>query len=205
MRNLNECAILTGLQRGRSTRLEFKRRYSAGFTYVGLLLLVAMMGISLTVVCQVWQTMQKREKEVELLFVGDQIRRAIGLYYANTPGGRERYPRSLEDLLKDPRYPGVRRYLRKIYRDPITGRAEWGLVKAGDVITGVYSLSDEEPLKKTEFRLVDRSFEGKTKYSDWVFFPRIGRGRVAIPPSGSGTLIITPQPRPGTAPSGANK
>ncbi len=134
-----------------------------------------MMGIALTVVSQVWQTVQKRDKEEELLFVGDQMRRALALYAANAAGG-QRYPRSLEDLLKDPRYPGARRYLRKIYRDPITGRAEWGLVKAGDVITGVYSLSEEEPLKKTEFSLADRAFEGKTKYSEWIFVPRTGRG-----------------------------
>jgi type II secretory pathway pseudopilin PulG len=161
-----------------------RRRRAAGFTYIGVLLLVAMMGVSLSVVGEVWQTKQKREKEAELLYVGDRIRHAIGLYNANTPGGAERFPRRLEDLLKDPRYPGVRRYLRKIYRDPMTGRAEWGLVKAGDYLAGVYSLSEDEPLKKSGFRGPDRSFEGMTKYRDWVFV------------SGSG-------PRPPAAPAGA--
>jgi type II secretory pathway pseudopilin PulG len=187
----------------RSAALGWHR--AAGFTYLGVLLLVAMMGIALVVVSQVWVTMQKRDKEEELLFVGGQFRRALALYYANTPGGGERYPRSLDDLLKDPRYPGVRRYLRKIYHDPITGRAEWGLVKAGDLITGVHSLSDAEPLKKTEFRPADRNFEGRTKYSDWVFLPRSGRIPVAVPPGGPVTPLTAPPPRPGTAPSGAKK
>jgi len=146
-----------------------RRRRSAGFTYIGLLLLVAVMGISLAVAAGVWQTAQKRDKEEELLFAGDQIRRAIGMYIANSSA----YPRRLEDLLKDPGFPGVRRYLRKIYRDPMTGSAEWALVKsAGDTIIGVHSLSDAEPLKKSGFSTADQDFEGKTKYSDWVFLAK---------------------------------
>ena len=174
-----------------------KRRQSAGFTYLGLLILVATMGIALTVVAQVWQTVQQREREDQLLFVGDQMRRALALYAANAQGG-ERYPRSLEDLLKDPRHPDTRRYLRRIYLDPITGRADWGLVKGpGDVIMGVYSLSEEEPLKKTGFSLADRAFEGKTKYSEWVFVPRSSLRPGLQPPGGKPQ--VTTQPQPGTA------
>lgn len=150
-----------------------RRCRSAGFTYIGLLLVVAVMGIALTAVTEVWQTAQKRDKEEELLFVGDQIRHAIGAYVAIAAT----YPRSLEDLLKDPGFPGVRRYLRKIYRDPMTGRAEWGLVKsAGDTIIGVYSLSDGEPFKKSGFSLADQDFEGKKKYSEWVFLAKAVQG-----------------------------
>jgi type II secretory pathway pseudopilin PulG len=133
------------------------------------------MGIALAVAGEVWQSTQRREKEQELLFVGDQFRRALALYQANGGG----YPARLEDLLEDPRVPGVRRYLRRIYRDPITGRAEWGLVKSGAAITGVYSLSAEEPLKKAQFNLADQDFEGKRKYSEWVFSPRPAQGTAA--------------------------
>ena len=146
-------------------------------------MLIAMMGFALTVVAQVWQTAQKRDKEEELLFVGNEIGRAIGMYVANGA----RYPHNLEDLLKDPGFQGVRRYLRKIYRDPITGRAEWGLVKPdGNSITGVFSLSDAEPLKQSGFSLADQSFEGKTKYSEWVF---VSRGT-----QGGGAASTTPVP-----------
>ena len=169
-----------------------RRPATAGFTYIGLLLLVAAMGVSLTVVSQVWQTKQKREREDELLFIGNQFRRAIEYYYVSTPGGAARFPRSLEDLLRDPRVPGVRRYLRRIYRDPMTGRNEWGLVKTGDVIVGVHSLSEEAPLKKRGFRYADRSFEDRARYSDWVFVTRFDQGR-AVKPAAS------------AAPSGAIK
>jgi len=179
---------------------------SCGFTYIGLLIMVALAGIALTVVSQVWLTVQTREKENELLYVGGEIRRAIELYYRNTPAGMaERYPRRLEDLLKDPRYPSTRRYLRKIYFDPITGSREWGLQKAGDLITGVYSPSQKEPIKKFEFRAVDQSFEGKARYSEWVFTPRTGNRPVVIPPEGPGVPGLPVPPRAGTFPNGMRR
>ena len=105
------------------------------------------------------------------MFIGDQMRRALALYAANATGA-QRFPQSLQDLLKDTRYSVPRRYLRKIYADPFTGRAEWGLVKGpGDVIVGVHSLSEEVPLKKSGFRRVDQAFAGKTKYAEWIFMP----------------------------------
>lgn len=143
-----------------------------GFSYIGLLILVAVMGIGLAAAGEIWHTAQQREKEQELLFVGGQFRRAIQQFYANTPAKARRYPLHLEELLQDPRHPGVRRYLRRIYRDPMTGKAEWGLLTgpAGEII-GVYSLSDDEPLKQANFRLAEKDFEGKVKYSEWVFMP----------------------------------
>lgn len=178
---------------GKRRAAECRRGRSAGFTYLGLLMLFAVMSFTMVVATQVWQTAQKRDKEEELLFVGDQIRRAIGIYAATTA----RYPRRLEDLIKDPEFPGVRRYLRKIYRDPMTGRAEWGVVKAaGDTIIGVYSLSEGQPFKKSGFRLADQDFEGKNKYSEWVFLAKPGQGSpgAAAPPSVPGSPGARPPP-----------
>jgi type II secretory pathway pseudopilin PulG len=146
------------------------RSASAGFTYIGLLAAVAIMGIFMMVVGEVWQSLQKREKESELLFVGNEYRRAITDYYTQTPGNAPRYVMKLEDLLKDARYPVTRRYLRKIYKDPLTGKAEWGLLKnAAGQIYGVYSLSSAEPFKKEHFKKDDHDFEGRGSYAEWVF------------------------------------
>jgi len=145
-------------------------RREQGFTYIGVLVLVALMGVALAGAGQVWHTLQKREKEQELLFIGQQFRIALNRYTNNTPGQARRAPPHLEALLQDPRYPGISRYLRKIYPDPMTGKPEWGLITGPDgEIYGVHSLSDDEPLKKSNFGLADRNFEGKMKYSDWVF------------------------------------
>ena len=166
-RNRAEAAAALRRQRGLGCGgLRGKRAAESGFTYIGVLLLVAMLGIAVTLVSELWHTAQKRDKEQELLFVGNQFRRALAMYSANGGG----YPKRLEDLLRDPRVPGMRRYLRKIYRDPVTGGTEWGLVRsAGDIIVGIHSLSAEEPLKQKEFSVADKDFEGKQKYSEWVF------------------------------------
>lgn len=153
-----------------------------GFTYIGLMILIAVMGVVLAAGGEVWHTAQQREREQELLFVGDQFRHAIDSYYENTPGQGRRYPLSLEELLQDPRYPDKRRYLRKIYVDPVTGGTEWGLIKGpGGEIFGVYSLSDEEPVKKSNFDLANRNFEGKAKYSEWVFMHVPGQSATRLP------------------------
>jgi type II secretory pathway pseudopilin PulG len=143
-----------------------------GFTFLGLLFAVAVISATLGSAGIVWHTAQQREKERDLLFIGNQFRQAIG-YYFNSPGQAKKYPQSLEDLLRDPRVPGTQRYLRKLYNDPVTGRAEWGLVKlADDRIIGVYSLSDKQPIKQSNFSIADNDFEGKKKYSEWSFVYR---------------------------------
>jgi len=142
-------------------------RSSGGFTYLTVLFMVAIMGAGLALVGQMWHTAALREREAELLHVGNEYRKAIERYYLSGP---RQYPRDLTDLLKDPRQPGTVRYLRKLYPDPVSGKDEWGLVKAPDSgIAGVYSLSDEMPLKSGGFAVRDREFEAKTKYSDWKF------------------------------------
>ena len=140
---------------------------SRGFTYMAVLFLAAIMAAGLALTGDVWHTSVMREKEAELLFVGNQYRKAIQRYYLTGP--QRQYPRSLEDLLKDPRQPGTVRYLRKLYADPMTGQ-EWVIVKAPDGgILGVHSASEEAPFKTANFKLRDRTFEGTQKYSDWKF------------------------------------
>ncbi|MDD2700757.1 MAG: type II secretion system protein [Sideroxydans sp.] len=147
-----------------------------GFTYLILLALIAIMGVMMMAAGQVWHTVQQRDKEQELLFVGNQFRQALNGYYEHSPERAPRYPMQLEDLLKDPRYPSTRRYLRKIYRDPISGSDQWGLVRGADgEIYGIHSLSEEMPIKKGNFTLADKNFEGKEHYADWVFMPIPGQ------------------------------
>ena len=164
-------------------------RSAGGFTYVGVLVLVALIGIALASMGQIWHTLQQREKEQELLFIGHEFRFALARYAQGAPAQAGRAPLHLEDLLKDPRSPGVRRYLRKIYLDPMTGSAEWGLITGPNgEIYGVHSLSDDEPLKKSNFGFVDRQFEGKMKYSEWVFMSSTGSSRrrsLTFPASGA--------------------
>ncbi len=145
-------------------------RSGRGFTYLGLLIAIAIMTIGLAAAGTVSRTLQLRDREEALLFTGDQFRRAIASYYEKTPGGFKQYPRSLDDLLKDNRFPNVQRHLRRIYVDPMTGKKEWGLVEIpGRGIAGVYSLSDEPPVRVANFPARYQGFATAAQYSDWKF------------------------------------
>jgi type II secretory pathway pseudopilin PulG len=163
--------MVTADKKGRKMRKSQRQHCrEGGFTYFGLLAIILIMGVVLATAGEVLHLAQKREKEQELLFVGNQFRQAIKLYYEHTPPSAQRYPARLEDLLEDPRYPSIQRYLRKVYADPINGSTKWGLVKGpGGEILGVHSLSRKRPVKKGNFSSVDKNLENKTKYADWVF------------------------------------
>ena len=155
----------------------------AGFTYLTVLFAIAFMGLGLALTGEVWHTALARDREAELLYVGNQYRRAIERYYVSGP---RQFPRALEDLLKDPRKPGTERYLRKLYFDPMTGKSEWGMVKAPEGgIMGVYSLSEDSPKKVANFGFANKEFEGASKYSDWKFLYNPGTQQVPVSQQGT--------------------
>jgi type II secretory pathway pseudopilin PulG len=120
-----------------------------GFTYLTVLFFIALLGLALAGTGEVWSTARQREKEAELIWIGNQFIQAIGLYYQRSPGAVKRYPEKLEDLLQDHRYLVTQRYLRRIYRDPMTEKPEWGLIRAPDGgVMGVYSLSSAAAIRK---------------------------------------------------------
>lgn len=146
-----------------------RRGSSAGFTYVVVLVWVALVGIGLAITGELWQTAAQREREEQLLFVGEEFRRALNSYYEQSPGV-QRFPASLSALLRDERHPAVRRHLRRLYADPMTGKAEWGVVRQPEGgIVGVFSLSTARPLRTGNFSGVREGYAGSRKYSEWVF------------------------------------
>jgi type II secretory pathway pseudopilin PulG len=170
-----------------------------GFTYLTVLFLVAFMGLGLSIAGEVWHTSLMREREAQLLYAGNQYRRAIERYYLS---GLKQFPRTLEDLLKDPRKPGTERYLRKLYPDPLSGKSEWGIVKAPDGgIMGVFSQSEDKPIKTAGFALVNRDFEGAEKYADWKFVYNPAALQVPVPQQlPPGTPAPPSQPAPAAGP-----
>jgi type II secretory pathway pseudopilin PulG len=144
---------------------------SSGFTYLSVIILVAIIGIVTATAIQTGSALQRYTAEEELLEIGTEFRNALISYANATPVGQKRIPASLQDLLKDPRYPSARRHLRKLYADPITGKEEWGTVKTqeGDGIIGIHSLSSMQPIKIGNFEPVFQEFEGRTSYREWKF------------------------------------
>jgi type II secretory pathway pseudopilin PulG len=161
-----------------------RARRHQGFTLVGALITLAVMGAGLAAIGELASHAAQREKEAELLFVGNQYREAIGAYFRK----EQRYPGDLAALLEDRRYPMPVRHLRKLYADPITGSQEWGLVEApgGGGIMGVYSKSEQPPVKSGNFAIRDRAFADAKRYADWQFVHALPKTGSASPP-GPGT------------------
>ena len=181
--------------------MRFTARHAAGagFTYIGMLVTVAIVGVGLALTGEAWRTTAQRERERELLFAGDEIRRAITRYYESTPGTGKQFPKSLEDLLRDSRYPTTRRYLRKVYLDPMTGKRDWGIVKGpGDGIMGVYSLSTQAPLKRANFISPYTAFERAESYAGWRFVH--AEAPIAQPGLVPGAAAAAPPLQPAASP-----
>lgn len=129
-------------------------------TYLALMFVVVLIGISLMAVNQHWSIILKRDREKELAFRGHRIKAAIERYAADfevQKGTRQnQYPLSLKDLTKRPK-----RYLQVVYTDPITGE-DFALIKKGGEIRGVRSTSLDSPLEQV-------TFQGAPRYSAIVF------------------------------------
>lgn len=165
-----------------------------GFTYLGLLTFIVVLGILLTVVSRVWSFSAQRDKEAELLWIGDQYRQAIAAYYSFGAA----YPLTLDDLLVDNRSPVARHHLRQLYRDPMTNENDWTLVKdpTGVGIMGVASSSKLKPIKQRNFPDVELGFADKDCYCDWkfIYYPaNVGFHRYSAPGQGQFTA---PAPAP---------
>jgi hypothetical protein len=130
---------------------------------------------------------RQRAREQELLFVGEQYRWAIQRYYFGAPPGTQRVlPTRLEDLLEDDRYPTPVHHIRRLYRDPMASGDEWGVLRINNRISGIYSQSDKEPIKQTNFAFDYQQFEGRKKYRDWLFAVSATGKPVAADPSSPG-------------------
>jgi type II secretory pathway pseudopilin PulG len=159
--------------RGRLENRRFFRRpppaRQGGFTFLGLMIIVMIMGAALAATGGLFSHQAQREKERQLLFAGHQFRDAIESYYRHSPGAAV-YPKKLEELVEDKRFPMPRHHLRRLYADPMTGGTDWVLVQAPDgSIMGVHSRSEEAPVKTGNFDAADTAFEQAASYSDWQF------------------------------------
>jgi type II secretory pathway pseudopilin PulG len=153
-----------------------------GMMYLAMLFFVAISAIALAGQGSWWSLERQRDKEQELLFVGDQFRQAIASYYESSPGPVKRYPAGFDELTRDQRFLPARQHLRRIYADPVTEKHTWGQVLAPDGgVMGVYSLSHALPLKRIGFAERDADFAGKSRYAEWVFLYQGEQTRYAPP------------------------
>jgi type II secretory pathway pseudopilin PulG len=181
------------------------RRSQRGYAMAALLVGLAVMGVLLSAAMPVWRTLARRDREAELVFRGEQYSRAIGLYqrkYANA------YPASLDVLLKqrflrkqylDPmtttrKAKGAFKllYQNSLPQSPAQGTSTTttpGTALATSIATSVStSLASQQPagprggivgVASTSDEASLRTYNGKTRYSDWHFVwppPKAGAG-----------------------------
>jgi type II secretory pathway pseudopilin PulG len=177
----------------------------AGFTYLGLLILLAVIGLVGAASLKIGSLLQRVEAEQELLDIGAEFSDALQSYAAATPKGAPQQPPSLQELLKDPRFPGTRRHLRKLFVDPVTGKAEWGVMYLGDHVgvIGIYSLSQAKPFKVGNFEARFQHFENREHLSDWKF-TILGQEKPlkpSLPPQPPAPLVPPAAPEQAAPPS----
>jgi len=101
------------------------KRGDHGYAMAALLVGMAVMAIMLSMAMPVWRTAVQREREAELIFRGEQYAHAIELFSRRNGG----FPPSLDVLEKG-------RFIRKLYKDPMTGEGDFQPVYVGQVIAG---------------------------------------------------------------------
>lgn len=144
--------------------------HQRGFTLLAVIAAMLLLALASNGVMTYVSQQALREREAELLRVGQLYAQAIGAYYESSPGSVKRWPRALEDLVEDQRFVGIKRHLRQVYADPMTRSANWGLVITADGgVAGVYSRSDAAPIRSGAMQLGALALPAARRYTDWQF------------------------------------
>jgi len=101
-------------------------REQSGYILLSLLLMMCLLVIAAASLAPSIAFEIRREREEEMIHRGAQYSRAIRLYAKKTG----RYPLSMQDLYQT----GGTRYLRKLYKDPITG-GDFRLLHTADIMS----------------------------------------------------------------------
>lgn len=118
-------------------RREPRRNSESGFALLFVFALAAAAALMLYTELPRVAFQSQREKEELLIARGEQYARAIQLYIRKF----NKYPASLDDLEKTNNI----RFLRRRYKDPMTGKQEWRLIHAGPGGVLTDSLTQKQP------------------------------------------------------------
>jgi hypothetical protein len=100
-----------------------------GYAYLLVMFLLALLIVGTMAVVPNTLTDGRREQEKEMIWRGEQYKRAIRLYVSHRTNTQHRLPTSLEVLVKG--IPGVH-FLRQAYKDPMNKKdGSWRLIYVG--------------------------------------------------------------------------
>ena len=107
-----------------------KRAGEEGYILLAVLFMVAMVLIALSIAAPKVAADIQRDREIELEHRGKQYVRAVKLYYKKFGA----YPPNMDALVKTNEI----RFLRKKYKDPMTGKDDWHMIHFGENKTPSY-------------------------------------------------------------------
>ncbi len=161
------------------------KKRNNGFTLAALLVAISIMMILWSLAAPSWKAMNQREKELELIWRGEQYVKAIGRYYYKFGT----YPPNL-DILVD------KKFLRKKYTDPFGPEGEWETLhqistekqKDGKIITNIGPVIGVLSQSTTQSIVW---YNNMRHHNEWrfVFYPQ------GAPP-GSKSVFPQTQPQP---------
>jgi type II secretory pathway pseudopilin PulG len=108
------------------------RPQEEGFALIVLIVMIFVILLFLGIAAPLVARDLQREKELESVHRANQYVRAIQLYYRRF----NHYPTSVDQLEKTNNI----RFLRRKYEDPLTGKADWRIIHAGENKTTVKGL-----------------------------------------------------------------
>ena len=115
-------------------------RASRGFTILELMIVMAVMGILITIAQPSLKSSIIRAKESVLRENLFQMREALDQFYADTG----KYPSQLADLVNQT--DKTKGYLRNIPKDPFTGETNWITIALESDDGGVFDVHSASPL-----------------------------------------------------------
>jgi general secretion pathway protein G len=119
-------------------------RSARGFTLLELMIVLAIMGILITIAQPSLKQSVIRAREAVLREDLYQMRDALDQYYADNG----KYPAALNDLIDTSNKS--KSYLREIPRDPFTNAADWITVNLDDEDGGIFDVHSASPLVATD-------------------------------------------------------
>lgn len=138
---------------------------SSGSAYLFLLLLLSSLTMAASQGVRLGEASRRFEGERALIQIGMTYQRALKSY-ARHGGG---HPPNLNDLLRDPRTPGIVRHLRRLQPDPLCG-CPWGVLRnEGGGIVAVFSQARGTPLRQSGWEPELAHFDDARSYADWEF------------------------------------
>lgn len=141
----------------------------SGFSYIGVMITLVIAAIGMQGAAVMWQQQTQRANELLLLEVGEAYRLAIGRYYESTPQPVKEFPKTLNELIEDKRFPVLKRHLRKLYTDPFYAKKSMILIERNGRIVGVYSQSLQPPIRSSGYKEFQQDFAKAKQYKEWLF------------------------------------